>query len=231
MVSWDTVFKPKQKGGLGIPSLSALNFAFNCSVIYRMYNCPSPLSSWLTAHYVSPWLPHSPKASKFWISVCKTAAIVKSNFKLVITPNAPISLHWDHWCNNSTLVDFVGGVPLDCFSYPLLKNYLSNLNWVFTDDTPMNLKTAVSSFHIHDTSSYCLFWKDCAKAKFRNFLEDLFSHLPDCSWNKLVWRKNNILKHSFYVWLCSSGGVENPGCFKAKNNSCPGDLLSLLLGT
>ncbi|PKU82311.1 Putative ribonuclease H protein [Dendrobium catenatum] len=54
MVSWDTVCMPKIKGGLGIPSINSMQFAFNYSVIYRMYNSTSPLSSWLSAHYFSP---------------------------------------------------------------------------------------------------------------------------------------------------------------------------------
>ncbi|PKU75038.1 Putative ribonuclease H protein [Dendrobium catenatum] len=57
MVSWDRICKPKFKGGLGIPSIPALQFAYNCSTIFRMYNLSSPLSAWLFHRYISPWKP------------------------------------------------------------------------------------------------------------------------------------------------------------------------------
>ncbi|KAI0506993.1 hypothetical protein KFK09_013111 [Dendrobium nobile] len=216
MVSWETVCKPKLKGGLGIPSLSALTHAFNCLVIYRMYNCNSPLSAWLTAHYISPWRPLSSNASKFWTSVCNTAAIAKSNFKFIITPNAPISVHWDHWCNNSTLADLVGGAYLDCFSYPLLKNYISDTSWDLPNDIPMNIRTAVCSTVIQANSPVCLIWKHCDKPKFKDFLLDCSSHLSDCSWHKFVWHKKNILKHSVYVWLALVGGLKTQDALRLR---------------
>ncbi|XP_028547594.1 uncharacterized protein LOC114578528 [Dendrobium catenatum] len=55
MLSWDKICKPKSKGGLSIPSIHAFQFAYHCSVIYRMYNCSTPLSSWLLTKYRSLW--------------------------------------------------------------------------------------------------------------------------------------------------------------------------------
>ncbi|PKU74516.1 Putative ribonuclease H protein [Dendrobium catenatum] len=65
MISWDVICRPKHRGGLGIPTVNALQFANNCSVIFRMYNCITPLSSWLINKYMSPWRPPPCNASKF----------------------------------------------------------------------------------------------------------------------------------------------------------------------
>ncbi|PKU62408.1 Putative ribonuclease H protein [Dendrobium catenatum] len=221
MVSWENVCKPKVKGGLGIPSLCALQFAFNCSVIYRMYNCTSPLSTWLSAHYSSPWRPSSPKDSKFWVSVCNTAAIVKFNFKFLITPNAPISVLWDHWCYNLTLSEYVPGVSLDSFSLPLLYSYISSGNWFFPDAVPQVLRVVVSSLPILHTAGPCLVWKGCDKIKFRDFIEEFYNIMPDCPWHKLVWHKKHILKHSVYVWLALVGGLKTQDALRSKNIFVP----------
>ncbi|KAI0488059.1 hypothetical protein KFK09_027883 [Dendrobium nobile] len=73
MVSWDKICLPKTKGGLGLPSLYALQYAFNCSTISRMYNGTSPLSIWLLSKYNSPWKPPLFSAFKLWKSICNTA--------------------------------------------------------------------------------------------------------------------------------------------------------------
>ncbi|KAI0519488.1 hypothetical protein KFK09_006936 [Dendrobium nobile] len=221
MVSWDTVCLPKQKGGLGITSIAALQFAFNCSVIQRMYNCPSPLSTWLSAQYISPWKPTTPKDSKFWINVCKTAASIKMKFKFVITPNAPISMRWDHWCSNSTLADYVGGASLDCFTFPYLKNYISNLNGVFSNNTPQILKNAVCSFQILESDGACFLWKDCAHPKFRDFVKDFYSDLSDSNWYNFIWHKKNMLKHSVYVWLAMVGGLKTQDALRLRKIHVP----------
>ncbi|PKU64084.1 Putative ribonuclease H protein [Dendrobium catenatum] len=54
MISWDTICRPKHKGGLGVHSINAIQYAYNCSVIHRLYNNDSPLSIWLKRKYSSP---------------------------------------------------------------------------------------------------------------------------------------------------------------------------------
>lgn len=36
IVSWDNTCKPKNKGGLGLPSLATITFAFNYSILQRL---------------------------------------------------------------------------------------------------------------------------------------------------------------------------------------------------
>ncbi|PKU59129.1 Putative ribonuclease H protein [Dendrobium catenatum] len=221
MISWDTVTKPKCKGGLGIPSLNALQFAFNCSVIYRMYNCPSPLSSWLSAHYSSPWRPTRPKDSKFWVSVCNTAAVVKQKFKFNITPNSPISFTWDHWCNDSTISEAFPGLSLDNFNHSLLSNFICSGRWVFSDAVPTILQSAVSRIPIGIEAGNCLLWNGCDKVYFKDFIEEYYSNMVDCSWYNLVWHKKFILKHSVYVWLALVGGLKTQDALRARNIIVP----------
>ncbi|XP_020701505.1 uncharacterized protein LOC110113314 [Dendrobium catenatum] len=168
---------PKTKGGLGIPSIAAIQHAFNCS----------------------------------------TAASIKRKLKFVITPNAPISLCWDHWCSNITLAEYVGGVSLDCFIFPYLKNYISNNNWVFNNNIPQILKNAVSSFKILESEGSCLLWKDCAHPKFRDYIKDFYSDLPDNNWHNFVWHKKGMIKHSVYVWLALVGGLKTQDALRLRN--------------
>ncbi|KAL0914301.1 hypothetical protein M5K25_014637 [Dendrobium thyrsiflorum] len=57
MVAWVNVCKPKSKGGLGLHSIPALIYGFNCSLILRFSNLDYPLASWITAKYGNPWQP------------------------------------------------------------------------------------------------------------------------------------------------------------------------------
>ncbi|KAL0912148.1 hypothetical protein M5K25_018101 [Dendrobium thyrsiflorum] len=55
MVAWENVCKPKCKGGLGLHSIPALIYGFNCSLILRFSNVDYPLAAWISAKYGNPW--------------------------------------------------------------------------------------------------------------------------------------------------------------------------------
>ncbi|KAI0516308.1 hypothetical protein KFK09_008980 [Dendrobium nobile] len=84
--------KPKNKGGLGIPALQAIRYAYDCPLIFRISNWESPLSTWYLSKYCSPWKPPPTTSSDMWKSICNIARHAKTNFVFKITDNSPISL-------------------------------------------------------------------------------------------------------------------------------------------
>ncbi|KAL0922790.1 hypothetical protein M5K25_006808 [Dendrobium thyrsiflorum] len=105
MVYWDKDCKPKIQGGLGIYSVAAIQLAYNCSVIFRMYNGNSLLATWLKQFYISPWKPAPPNSSIFWRELCKAAANARNSFYFSLTPSSSISFFWDPWCNGHSIAD------------------------------------------------------------------------------------------------------------------------------
>ncbi|KAL0906259.1 hypothetical protein M5K25_024737 [Dendrobium thyrsiflorum] len=80
MVAWVNVCKPKSKGGLGLHSIPALIYGFNCSLILRFSNFDYPLAAWITAKYGNPWQTPPRLVSPFWKAICSTADEAKVNF-------------------------------------------------------------------------------------------------------------------------------------------------------
>ncbi|KAL0924204.1 hypothetical protein M5K25_005015 [Dendrobium thyrsiflorum] len=83
MVAWVNVCKPKSKGGLGLHSIPALIYGFNCALILRFSNLDYPLAAWITAKYGNPWQSPSRLVSPLWKTICTTAEEAKVNFSFV----------------------------------------------------------------------------------------------------------------------------------------------------
>ncbi|PKU70563.1 Putative ribonuclease H protein [Dendrobium catenatum] len=216
MVSWDKVCRPKNKGGLGIPSISALQFAYNCSVILRMYNVVSPLSKWFLCIYKTPWKPPPAFASNVWKTICKTAMEGKHCFNFSITQNAPISLKWDHWCHNHTIAEYLGGEHMGYCPDYTIKSFISGSQWVFPENISPNLKTLLAGFNIVE-GEICLKWKNSSTYNFKNYIEEYYSDLQTCTWYKSVWANKNILKHSVYEWMSLVGGLKTADALISRN--------------
>ncbi|XP_020681050.1 uncharacterized protein LOC110098531 [Dendrobium catenatum] len=221
MVSWDKICLPKEKGGLGIYSIKAMQFAFNCSVILKMYNSVSPLACWLLAKYSSPWKPHHFSASKLWKSICCTAGNVKSLFQFRIYNNSPISLKWDHWCFNSTLGNFCGMV--DNFGLPdiMLKNIISMHGWDYSGVIPSLYHQTLSQINIEEGEGPSLLWKEKNCFHFKLFIKEFYSDYNDCSWAKLVWHKKYVLKHAVFVWLALRDGLKTADALRMRHILVP----------
>ncbi|PKU59193.1 Putative ribonuclease H protein [Dendrobium catenatum] len=223
MISWDRICRPKNKGGLGIPSILAMQFAYICSIRFRMYNCSTPLSKWLLCHYKSPWRPFSVNlVTKTWKLICKTAFEVKHCFNFKITKNAPISLIWDHWLNNETVNDHLGGYSMDDCPDIFLKDLIIGTQWIFPESIPPYLRNLVAGINTIGEEGSCLLWKNRPNYKFKNFIEEFYADYQTCSWHKMVWAKRNILKHSVFVWMALVGGLKTVDALITRNINVPG---------
>ncbi|XP_020683139.1 uncharacterized protein LOC110100086 [Dendrobium catenatum] len=221
MIAWDKVCLPTAKGGLGIPSLSAMQFAFNCSVITRIYNFSSPLAIWLFRKYSSPWKPPHVSASKIWKSICNTALQAKSCFNFKIVPNAPISLQWDHWFNKCTLLDHFGDVDLASLSDLTIKDIMLNNSWVLPDNFSSQLCAVFAGIREIGCDGPYLLWKDRTSFCFKNFIVEFYSDYPTCNWYSMVWHKRHVIKHLVYVWLALKGALKTTDALSIRNIHIP----------
>ncbi|PKU69588.1 Putative ribonuclease H protein [Dendrobium catenatum] len=207
LVRRDNVCKPKDKGGLGIYSIYALQHGFNCSLIHRMYNRTSPLASWLFRYYSSPWKPPHSKASKFWKSICSTAATSKDLWEFKVTLNSPLSFIWDSGCNSKCLVD----LNPEYANYEDLNvsNFISSDGcWNIPINLPIMVSNAILGVSIMDNNSECLSLANKAKANFKSFTNDFYKSFPDCNWEKFIWHSKHSLRYSIYAWLSLVGGLK-----------------------
>ncbi|KAI0505090.1 hypothetical protein KFK09_016047 [Dendrobium nobile] len=221
MVAWDKITMPKIKGGLGIHSLNALQFAYNCSIIIRMYNSPSPLAMWLLEKYSSPWKPPHFSDSKLWKSICKTAMHCKSLFQFKIFHNSPISFKWDHWCFNSTIENYTG---LDVnFASPEIKlsELISGGRWELPRVIPPSFHQVFERVNINDGNGHCLLWNSSNCFRFKHYILEFYSDIPDCNWFHLIWHKKHILKHSVYAWLALMGGLKTADALRFRHIFIP----------
>ncbi|KAL0923655.1 hypothetical protein M5K25_007721 [Dendrobium thyrsiflorum] len=219
MVSWKNICKPKQFGGLGIPSVEALQHAYNCSIIMRMYNTCSPLATWLVTKYHSPWCPPPAHATSLWNSICSSARLARSNFKFQVTPSAHISLLWDHWCSDSPFgLNTDGQYLRSAFNHHSSVGCLiMDLHWSLPEDMPMSLQAIISSIKIHDLESPSLLWDNRSNAVFRDFTKHFYCSLPEVSWANLIWHQKNPLRYSSITWLSIVGGLKTADALLTRN--------------
>ncbi|KAL0913267.1 hypothetical protein M5K25_016714 [Dendrobium thyrsiflorum] len=209
LISWDKTCKPISLGGLGIASLLALRYAFNCSTILRMYNSTSPLPCWLKTRYTSPWKIGHCNATPFWKSICYTANLAQHKFKFHISQNSPIAISWDHWSANESLSSSISAfVSSYCNSNVVLGDWMHLTNWVLPPNLGIHLTEFITALPISSTGNKHITWDNSDNANFKDFYLDYFANDSTVDWYLSVWHKNFALRYSVYSWMAFSGGLK-----------------------
>lgn len=220
MVSWANTCKPKNKGGLGIPSLPAIRFSYDCSLILRIYKWPSPLSDWFLSMHCSPWKPPAPSSSAMWKSICCNAMQAKPNFIFKPTENCPISLLWDHWFNGECIRDNPGlnSDTILCGDHTKLDMLINSGCWNIPNIFSVAFSNSASSIPIDCGGRVnCLTWGNYPKHNFSCFMRDYYKMETDVAWSKAVWHKHSALRFSLYGWLSLVGGLKTSEALRQRN--------------
>ncbi|PKU86009.1 Putative ribonuclease H protein [Dendrobium catenatum] len=218
LIAWTKTCLPKCYGGLGLPSLDALAFAFGCSFLWRYFNSPSLVAAWFRNKFSSPWKPCLPNASKFWKGIADIALKIKDKLNFhVINENCTLSMLWDPWCHgnsglgaalSSRLIGVVGDFIIDgCWSLP---SQLDPSVYTSITSTPILV-------HPHPQVS----WNGMNLPSFKVFLMEFYSELNIVPWFKFVWHSHYALKYASFTWLAMLGGLKTADVLAKRNIFLP----------
>ncbi|KAL0905983.1 hypothetical protein M5K25_024439 [Dendrobium thyrsiflorum] len=220
LVSWNNTCKPADLGGLGIPNLSALQFASFCSLIFRYYNSNSLLADFFDANYGTPWTPVSNNASVLWKNLTKVAETIAPNLLFAYNANSKISMLWDPWLNGSNFYSNLNGLTGDIPHNAKVSDYVCDGSWLL----PASLTQNLASFSILNAASECLTWK-LQKARFAVYISEFYKGEEPVFWSKYIWHKHFALKYSIYAWLALKGGLKTADVLYKRNiiieQTCP----------
>ncbi|XP_020684157.1 uncharacterized protein LOC110100819 [Dendrobium catenatum] len=177
--------------------------------VHKLYNCSSPLATWIFRKYGSPWKPLPFVASPFWKSICNTAIIAKHCFKFRIVNSSPISLKWDHWIDDRNVCDLFGHDNIASIPDIAISNIISDSAWVLPDSFSPSLSGVISGIFGIEGEGPCLLWYGKIKSKFKNYLKEFYSDIMNCSWFSMVWHNRNALKYSVFFLDGNRGWPQN----------------------
>lgn len=179
IVSWSNACKPRNICGLGIPSIQALRYAFDCSLFGRIYNEPSLLSSWFFNKYCSPWKINVAGISPIWKSICGTAIKARSNFYFYVKASCPISLRWDHWCKGLCITElaYYESIFNSLHSDTLSTDLMDSNGWKLPPSCHDAVKNSILQIPIFsDLSAPCLNWFPDSGGSFKTFMHDFYKN-------------------------------------------------------
>ncbi|PKU60948.1 Putative ribonuclease H protein [Dendrobium catenatum] len=197
LISWKSVAKPKQKGGLGLPTIEYLYHNMMCSFIFRMYNCDNMLGVWFKGKFCSPWKPPPTCASKFWKFCCLKAAEIKDFISLEVHCNSNLSFFWDPWCHQKSISELA--CP-STFSNLKLKEVISNNLWTLPEGIPGDIILKIMTVEL-SSKTHTVYWLGAVSQTLNNFSKFYFSDMEDVSWAKYIWHKGFALRYASYAWM------------------------------
>ncbi|KAI0500636.1 hypothetical protein KFK09_018852 [Dendrobium nobile] len=203
LISWSTVTLPKAAGGLGIPSLQALQFGVSCSIIGRFYNNPNLLSHWYKAKYTSPWKPTPINASKFWHRIAETAHRINGEITFSVANHCDYSFLWDPWLNKQPIGETLS---MSFLGDKLVKDFLGNGCWRLP--TFLHASTTHTIMAVELKEKNDVLWKGNSNWLFKNFTEFFYSTVPKVDWHNSIWHCNHAIKFACFTWMAMLGKLK-----------------------
>ncbi|KAL0912717.1 hypothetical protein M5K25_018709 [Dendrobium thyrsiflorum] len=133
------------------------------------------------------------------------------NATLKVTPSAPISFYWDHWC---PVVEFLD----HCHAYlnAPVRDFIIENKWVLPSVLDPNIARIIQEIPISDDSLPCLIW-DNQPGNFGAYVKVYYVDSPTCLWANHLWFKGGALRYSVYGWMCLAGGLKTTEALSLRN--------------
>ncbi|XP_020684260.2 uncharacterized protein LOC110100887 [Dendrobium catenatum] len=219
LVAWKNTCLPKCFGGLGLPAFEALRFGFNCSFIWRFYTSPSLLAAWFKAKFISPWKTAPSMASKFWKSICLTAAKIQGNIQFhIASHDCKFSFFWDPWCNASAVATFR---PPSTSPYLEVMECIHDGSWLIPSYLDQSIYGFILNIPISDNPPAPISWRGNFKPCFKAFVMHFYEDRHKVSWYTFVWHRNYALRFSSFVWLAMVDGLKTADVLAKRNIFIP----------
>lgn len=137
LISWETLQKPKNQGGLGLRSMRQSNAAFLTKLGWRVLSEPNSLWSRVMHNKychgrcdVDMSFKPTSNCSKLWKGIVENAMHIQQGSQVAIR-NGKTTLFWDHkWAINQPLIDVaIKEIPQNMICATIEEMWESNLGW------------------------------------------------------------------------------------------------------
>ncbi|KAL2902408.1 hypothetical protein RDABS01_027490 [Bienertia sinuspersici] len=217
LISWETMQKPKDQGGLGMKSMRQANAAFLTKLGWRILSEPTTLWSRVVRNkYCNgrcdvDMFKTTSNCSNLWRGVVENAKYIQKGTQTAIG-NGTTTLFWDHkWATDQTLSELaIKDVPLNLLGATVAEMWDSNLGWkwdLFAEYLPISILKKIQACEIIQEASCedTLYWSASHSGRFTiksalKLIKQPQDNAPDPHW-KVIWSANAQNRVKFFLWL------------------------------
>lgn len=238
-VSWNTICKPKQHGGLSFRLTSQFNEDLIMKVGWGLIQQPNSLwgrvlrSKYGCGNDIVPTVKQCGRESLLWRGIRSTWKNVISDCRWRVGNSSDIWFWKDSWIMSGhvLLTLATNPIPLASLDLSLSSYYDPDSGWrteLFVDLPPHNIVEEITSFHsIHDLEDRDEgFWYGTPSGAFSTkSAYELVSPIPndrteEAKW-KSLWRIKGPQRVRVFLWkLCNRGILTNAICVRRHMGNC-----------
>ena len=206
-VSWYTVCKPLEEGGLGLRSLTTLNEASNLKLCWDLINSTEPWAVSLKSRALRNDKPVAYHIySSIWSSVKNEYPLITDNTCWLLGNGENINFWSDSWCGNPIGDSFNLPPNITLHLSSKVSDFISNFEWVVPPEVQLKFPQLVNllnqicipKVHMEDR----LVWKHTSTSFLS--LKEAFTHKISTGqnrhWAKLIWNQDIPPSKSMMAW-------------------------------